>query len=493
LASINLTNQTVSNSLKVAAILSGSPGNTTPVLISLANSGIQITVKGRDLKVKSGRIIVPAQPLTNFDNKDTMTFNPGAGIEVDELKMLAGSLSYHIQSTAPLSASLSFKIPSSKRNNIPINETIPVPSGANVNGTITLTNSFFDLGDDPKKPYNRLAVEYAIDINAGSALVNFNETNEIKMDMQLLNPSFDYLKGYFGQQTETIDPGTMNLDIKDILRNITGTMLISNPSIKFNYLNSFAVPAEFTLNASAKRNTQTVNLALTPATYNLLTPVGAPVTRDIAGVIAINKTNSALPALISLPPEEIVFSGSAKMNPAGDPTHLRNNYVFGDSRFLGSVEVEVPLEFRFNNLQFTDTIDNFLKDTGGADDSPVKPEDFKLLRIDLTAKNGFPMGVSIKMKLYDPVTKTVKSTIDATDLLKPATVDASGKVTASVESITKLEFTREFFSMVNKADEVIIQFTLNTTGNGAGDVKIYSDYNIEFNAALVVKPEIKFN
>lgn len=491
-ASINLTDMTVTNALKVAAVLSGSPGKTTAVPISLTNSGIQITVKGRDLKVKSGEIIIPAQPLTSFDNKDTMTFDPGTGIEVDELKMLTGNLSYHIQSTAPLGASLKIKIPSSSRNSVPITETIAVPSGANLNGTIPLANTIFDLGNDPKKPFNRLAVEYTIDINAGSSYVIFNETNKIQMDIQLVNPSFDYLKGYFGQLTETIDPTTMDLDIKEILSNITGTMLISNPSIKFNYLNSFAIPVDFTLNATAKRNTQTVNLGLIPATKSLLSPVGAPVTRDIAGTIAINKTNSSLPALISLPPEEIVFSGSAKMNPAGDPTHLRNNYVFGNSRFLGSVEVEIPLEFRFNNLQFTDTVENFLKDSG-TDDNPIKPEDFQLLRVDLTAQNGFPLGVSIKMKLYDPVSKTVKSTIDATDLLKAATVDANGKVTGPVESVTKLEFTREFFSMVTKADQIIFQFTLNSTGNGASDVKIYTDYRIGFTAALVVKPVIKFN
>jgi len=491
-ASINLTDQTVTNAIKVAAVLSGSPGTTAAVPISLTNSGIQITVNGRDLKVKSGEIIIPEQPLTTFDNKDTITFDPGTGIEIDELKMLTGTLSYHIQSTAPLSASLRVTIPSSLRNTVPITETIAVPAGANINGTIPLSNSFFDLGNDPEKPFNRLAVEYAIDINAGSTYVIFNETNMIKMDLQLVNPTFDYLKGYFGQLTETIDPTTMDLDINEILSKVTGTMLISNPSIKFDYLNSFAVPVDFTLNASAKRNTQTVNLGLIPATQSLLSPVGAPVTRDASGSIAINKSNSELPEMISLPPEEIMFSGSAKMNPAGDPNHLRNNYVFGNSRFLGSVEVEIPLEFRFNNLQFTDTIDNFLKDSG-TEDNPVKPEDFQLLRVDLTAQNGFPVGVSIKMKLYDPVTKTVKSTIDATDLLKPATIDATGKVTASVESVTKLEFTREFFSMVSKADEIIFEFTLNTTGNGASDVKIYSDYRIDFNAALVVKPEIKFN
>ncbi len=67
-----------------------------------------------------------------------------------------------------------------------------------------------------------------------------------------------------------------------------------------------------------------------------------------------------MPELVSMPPEMIRFSGSAKMNPLGN-TGSRDNYIFGDSRFLGSLEVEIPMEFRINNLQFTDTVDNFLQ------------------------------------------------------------------------------------------------------------------------------------
>ncbi len=43
------------------------------------------------------------------------------------------------------------------------------------------------------------------------------------------------------------------------------------------------------------------------------------------------------------------------------------------------------------------------------------------------------------------------------------------------------------------ADKIIFKFTMNTTDNGSKDVKIYSDYKIDFKASLVLKPDIKFD
>jgi hypothetical protein len=127
-----------------------------------------------------------------------------------------------------------------------------------------------------------------------------------------------------------------------------------------------------------------------------------------------------------------------------------------------------------------------MKDDSG--DSQVNIENFGLLRVDLNASNGFPLGISIKMSLYDSVTNEEKATVDATDLLKPAPVDNTGKATGKTESKTSIELTQDFFKSVNKADKIIFSFALNTTD--AKDVKIYSDYSIDFSAALVVRPDI---
>jgi len=172
------------------------------------------------------------------------------------------------------------------------------------------------------------------------------------------------------------------------------------------------------------------------------------------------------------------------MNPAGTAGG-RNNYIFSNSRFLGSVEVNVPLQLWINNLQLSDTLDNFLKLKSTDNTSFIDS-----LQINIVANNGFPFGASLKVMLYDSITKAVLKTINATNLIKPAPVDANGKVTGKTESSVTIDFSKTFFTAVSSANKVIFMFTLNTTGNGTNDVKIYSDYSISFKASLFVKTNI---
>jgi len=313
-------------------------------------------------------------------------------------------------------------------------------------------------------------------------MIELSGKDKLLTDLNILDPGFENI----GQMIATIDPDTLNLEIEDVLSHISGDLIISNPSIKLSYSNSFAVPVEINLKAAGVRKAKTVNLDLAPF---ILTVPQFPDQQNISDTYIADTTNSSLSELISLPPEKIYFSGTAMLN-----TLVKNsqygNYAVSTGRIIGGLEVEIPLDFRMNNLQFTDTVDNFIKDDGSSNDNSVKPENFELLRIDVTAKNGFPFGVSLKMSLYDSLTQTIKSTVNATDLLEPAPVDSNGKVSGTTDTGTSIEFTKEFFSAAGKADKIIFQFTLNTTGSGSKDVKIYSDYRIDFNAALVVKPDI---
>jgi hypothetical protein len=295
----------------------------------------------------------------------------------------------------------------------------------------------------------------------------------------------DFSKGTI-DKTATIDPSTFDLDISDILKHISGVFKFFNPSIKFNYTNSFADPVKISLNVSGKRGTTTVPLNLLPFT---LTKPNIPVQQEISDSYVIDKTNSNIVNLISLPPEIINYSGSATVSITTKEGPESNN-ALGPNRLLGSLEVDVPMDLQLTNLQFADTVDNFIKSDNSQTDDPLKPENFQLLRINIKAKNGFPLGASVKMSLYDSNTHSVKKEVNATGIIDPAPVDGTGKVTGVTESTTSIEFTRDFFSSVKNADKIIFLFTLNTTGNGAQEVKIYSDYRINFKASLVVKPDI---
>jgi hypothetical protein len=142
------------------------------------------------------------------------------------------------------------------------------------------------------------------------------------------------------------------------------------------------------------------------------------------------------------------------------------------------------------NLSLIYTVDNFMNLKGSGDNYPVKPENFEMLRIDINARNGFPLKVGFQMSLLDSATNTIKGTVDATNILEAAPVDSNGKVTAAAETKTGIKFTKEFISSIPLADKVRFQFSFNTSNNGMNFVSISSDYRIFFKVALVFKPNI---
>ena len=294
-------------------------------------------------------------------------------------------------------------------------------------------------------------------------------------------------KGPLDEMTATIEPGTFDLGIDKVLHHISGDFLISNPTLKFNYLNSFSAPLEISLDVTGVRKNESVDLGATPF---MLTGPDTP-GQVVSASYIIDKTNSSLPELISLPPEMIHYSGLATLNPPGKKGEIAAQDL-GIDQLEGSFELNVPMELRMSNLQFADTTDNFLKNDNDNNDA-VKPENFELLRIDINADNGFPLGVSLSMSLYDSQSNTILKTVSATDLLQPAPVDGNGKATGVTNTTTQIEFTQEFFSSIDKADRIIFIFSVNTTDGGTKDVKIYSDYRIDFKASLVVKPSIELN
>ena len=242
-------------------------------------------------------------------------------------------------------------------------------------------------------------------------------------------------KGTSNQFIATIDEDSLDLEIADFLTHITGTVSIANPSIKLNYSNSFPYPVEVDFNGLGIRGDKPVDLNLAP--FQLQYPV-PPTTTDVTASFTINKTNSSLPDLMSMPPEKIYFSGSVKVT-TGSTVILPSN-----SRLTGSLEVEVPLEFNINNLKVSETIDNFLSsDDPESDDFSASEMDYT--RLDITVQNGFPLGLTLELSLYDSVAKDTLKSVKAPEFLKPAPVDANGIVTAKAGRCYKFRNLKRVF------------------------------------------------
>ncbi len=487
IGNLDLKDLTITNSISVAVTLHATTGTSNPVQINLNTTNIEISISGKNMKVKSGRIVVPVQTISSLDNYDTIAFDPGNGVKIDVIKIIRGNLAYTVKGL-PLKITISLTLPSAFRGTDTLKVPITVNPNLTIRDTYSLNNTMFYLGDIASQPYNMVVVKYSIEASSDGSLINFKSTDGVTLDLRLSDPQFDYVKGNFGQRTETIEDNTLDLGIKDILNHISGTFHIASPSIKFNYTNSFAIPLEIDLMATGYRQNEKVDLKVD----TILNYPATPAEHVKSGLVVLDKSNSALPALISLPPEKVRFSGSAIMNPAN--TTSMDNYVFGNSAFFGSVDVEVPLEFSLTNLQFKDTVDNFLSDMNqDTTDAPLSPDDIEYLRIDFTALNEFPVGISLNMILLDSASGSKIDSVNANEILKPALVKPDGRLTEAVESTTNIEITDDFWKSVNKADKIILRFGAVTSDNTSKDVKIYSDYKINYKAALVVRADYKFS
>lgn len=489
IASIDLSGLTVRNSIAAAVVLAGSPGTSGPVPIDLSGSNIMVGIEGRSLTVRSGRVIVPEQTISSVEKRDTATVNPGSDTEIVRFKLKSGDINYMVQTHCPLRTRVRLVLPTARKAGTPMTREIFVHANSTATGKIGADNFEIDLSTDPRQPYNRIPVEHTINVTSYGYMVNFSSTDTYNVGVELINPYFDYIEGYFGQQTQTGDTDTLDPGLKDLLKKFSGDIFLSNPSLRLRYSNSFGIPVLVSVDLEGRRGSDIVHLGLAP--FSIDHPVDK-VTRDITSSYTINRTNSTLPRLISMPPEEIRFTGSAKLNPGGKAGSV-NNFVFDGSRILGSLEIEIPLEMRINNLQFADTTGNFLRRGDPEDDPVFSAGDFESARIDLTAKNGFPLGISVSMHLYNSASETILGSVEAKDMLRAAPVDAGGRVTGPGESVTRIEFTRDFLSSAEDADRIIFRFTANSTDNRTRDVKIYADYRIDFRAVLVMKPDIKFN
>jgi len=480
--SINLAGVTVRNLISAVVVLSGSDGNSNPQPIDLQNNKIQIIFNGRNLRVSSGRVIIPPNELHASSGQETITFNPGSGVEIDEFKIIQGNMSFRIQKPSGLTSSLSIELPGTLRNGASISQTMNLGNGTSFNSSVSFDNTVSFLGTIADHPFNLMPYKMHI---SSSAMVDFSSTDVIRLDLELRNPEFDYLKGYFGQEENIIEPQTVNLGIDDILSTLSGEIFITDPLIKINYRNSFAIPAKIDFQGTGIRSDDSVSLGLEP--FTLLYPSDFPANRDISGSKILNKDNTNLPQVISMLPEEINFAGSVKLNPEGDPDRLRNNYIFGNSRILGNVEIELPLEFRIH-LQFSDTLDNFLEDIFGEGDV-FNWDHINSAGIDFTVKNQFPIGLELQMEMYDSLRNTVLYTVDASEIIGSAPVNLQGESTGFAETSTRITLEKDFFSSVREADKIILNFRINTTGT-SDNVKLYSDYLINYKASLVINANV---
>lgn len=390
--------------------------------------------------------------------------------QIKEFKFDDGDLSFNISSTFRHPVTISFSVPSLKKNGVIFNKTINVNASSGTASTATvyedLTGYIADLtlGNTTS---NKLNVNYQVTVNGNGNAVS--ATDQINIEFDFSSLKMDYAKGFFGTRNLAIPSDSVLLKVFQY--SDEGHFELVNPEIRFYLTNSFGLPVNLNINQVKTINInsgQVLNL-LGYSQQHLLNYPSIMGDSSLTTIV-FNKTNTTnLEQVVSPAPKYVTFDANAVANPGGN-TGI-DNFVTKDSRLKAQCEVELPLHGLAHSFKLRDTV-NF--------STPTEAENLRSVMFRLIIDNGFPINVLAKLRFLDENYQEVFTySNDQLLLIDSAPVDGNGKVIANKKKITDIKLNENQIQLLNHVKYIEIQAEANTLDFASGKhIKIYESYKL---------------
>ncbi|NQY66949.1 MAG: hypothetical protein HRT72_04400, partial [Flavobacteriales bacterium] len=203
--------------------------------------------------------------------------------------------------------------------------------------------------------------------------------------------------------------------------------------------------------------------------------------------VQINYENSSIVELIASAPRSMEFNiGSVLANSSTAANPRVGNFVRSDSKIDIEVDVRLPLIGRakgFNTRQRVEV------DLGSELDGNANP--VKTATIILDLENGFPWEVTLEAWFESEDSTRISTLVEKGVFLEGAEINSNGETTGIPGSKST-----EFVAEVSKLDDakfLVIDATIETSGNGDVDVQMLNNYKIGVTLGLIVELDANVN
>lgn len=428
----------------------------------------------------------PSEKQTfDFDLGDNL--DAGSKPQLKELKVNSGTIALAINNTFCDSIeSLVVTISSIKDNagnvlsfpftNLPIGQTtLELP----------LTNSTFDLSGPNNNSVNFIYGDVAI--NSQLRTDNFDPNLSIDVALELKNMDIRRIQGNFGADTSLFEEEVAVFEDPSLFSSITGNIVLNSTVMKLKLDYTAGIPIKLNLNAETvnlkdgkvvsllTNSNQSPAFTILPALESAGVPSNNP-----ANLKVIDNSNYNLSKFISNLPKSI----KTKMEVIVPDTTDFTQFVYNTSVIKGALEVYIPLDIGFDNLQYRDTmLFNILQNL----DIPKDSNDRELIKIGaksgLKARiiNGLPINLTMDIIALDSnlvVIDTIFSNLD----IPAAVTNAEGIVISGNTSILSIPIDQLKFDNLRKARKIspVVRMNSDRVGSNVKTSKIYSNQTIEF-------------
>lgn len=392
-----------------------------------------------------------------------------AGAELSSATFDEGYLKYEINTPQAINSPVDIRltIKNASIGGQTFDNVLTLPSGAtSIVDSVSVAGLIFDLSNGGTAVNFlglRLEVESADSAQHGqlfNLLVNFT------------NLSIENATGFFGYRVVNIPNDQFDFDIPS-LDNFTNGFFLTNPIINLNIDNGLGIELDLDLDllgvnqegsiSDLDLQTQSITSPTTPGTI-------------ASSTILIDKNNSQIVDFLAALPNLINYGGVATLNPSAQGGGTVTNFIDKSSTISAGLVIDLPLEFRAENMTLEEIIDLSLFDDTTTTDQIEK------LALYFRVDNGFPFDVDVSISFIDTLTGDSLQGVNL-NLLSAAPVDAQGRVTQNTTSNESIVFDKSQIIGLIRSNQLKLNATLNTSNSGQDPVKLFTDYDLEIRLA----------
>lgn len=301
---------------------------------------------------------------------------------------------------------------------------------------------------------------------------NVNQGNIIVCGVAMQDLKIEVANGYFGDRVQAAPPGDFDFQINGLER-FTGGFYLTDPRLKLITNSTVGLPIEIVTEFIGENNDrQRVDLNNDPF---LIQASPAP------GVVAVSNlsldpTNSDITEFLANIPQKIYYSGSIQINPDGPSANP--NFISNTSNVVLDFEVDVPMEFRLEDMRLDQTVEDIGADLENLDNLDE-------LTVFFQSENRLPFDLNLRVSFINALGDSING-FDL-PLLSAAPVDGNGRVTGPTIEENPVVFDRDMIEDFLQTRDLRFVASVNTTNNGQTSVKLYSDYDLKIKAAMQAK------
>ena len=466
----SLVNITLPNSIGFKISSLTSPGSGTNFVSIDTTDNLELAISSADLEVYNAVTQISTQAISS--DTQYVDLSTGGSEELRELMFNTASFDYEFVSTLAENLELNLNFPGSDQNGSVVDTTITITAGATTTGTINLNGTVLDLTQDSTQNHSRLPIAVAATLVGSGAMVNVDSSDALDMTFEMTNLQFGHIKGFFGTQQITIDPGSVDLAI-DFLENFDGEISFSKPSIAMGITNSIGLPIQLVLDFNSFKDGTAYGLN----GPNYVLPYPTTLGSTATGTLTYDNLNSSIVDVFTLPKDSITYGGSVNIN-HDTATFGTENFVTSSSSISGDLLMEMPFYFTATGLGFYDTLATNQNNSG------ILPADATLesATLLLQTTTTLPLDASLTLSFYDANWNVLL--IKDLGIMESGVPDASGIVTAANVLNTELELDALEAKTVLDAAHITAQASMDTYNVGSDPVKLRTDATLNLNLGV---------